>query len=263
MLAGALHMAVFQGMPGGGVPAAGDGGGDTVTLVASSASLSAMVAEWDRPVEVLQQITSPELSVTTASQDQPPVSALHSEPMQRPALSTITTPALDGGDLPAIDETVPPPSNVAVTASLRPQERPNPPRTTRSRPANLAQPSSRQTAAGSGQNHAAGTDGAATTPTTRQALRTDLMAQWGNSIRAAVERRKRYPSGTRARGTVILSIAVSSTGALASVKVRKSSGDAALDQAALMAVRRARFATAPKGLAVGVHHFSLPISFAL
>ncbi|MBR9862215.1 MAG: energy transducer TonB [Rhodobacteraceae bacterium] len=87
------------------------------------------------------------------------------------------------------------------------------------------------------------------------------MAQWGTVIRAAVERRKRYPAGTCNHGTVTLSIAVSSTGALSSVVVRRLSGDAELDQAALSAVRRARFTAAPYGLPSGVHRFLLPITF--
>ncbi|MDF3414533.1 TonB family protein [Sulfitobacter sp. M57] len=58
-----------------------------------------------------------------------------------------------------------------------------------------------------------------------------------------------------------MSIAVSSTGALSSVAVQGSSGDALLDQAALSAVTRARFTAAPHGLPSGVHRFSLPITF--
>ena len=87
------------------------------------------------------------------------------------------------------------------------------------------------------------------------------MAQWGNGIRAAIERRKSYPAGSRAQGKVLLAVAVSSNGSLAGVQVRRSSGHAALDQAALAAVQRARFKPAPRGLAAGVHQFSLPISF--
>ncbi|GLT07899.1 hypothetical protein GCM10007928_01300 [Sulfitobacter porphyrae] len=99
-------------------------------------------------------------------------------------------------------------------------------------------------------------------PAEKQAAQPSLMAHWGNQIRAAVERRKHYPAGTRSRGTVVLSIAVSTGGVLSSVAVTRSTGDRLLDQAALSAVKRARFARAPGGIPHGVHRFSLPVTFA-
>jgi protein TonB len=87
------------------------------------------------------------------------------------------------------------------------------------------------------------------------------MAQWGGQVRAKIERKKRYPAGTRAAGKVILRLRLDAAGALHSVSVRRSSGDRALDQAALNAVTQARLPRAPKGLGVGLFTFDLPMSF--
>lgn len=253
VIAAVAHLALFQDTPRGGAPSAGDAGQDSITLALSTQALSTMVAEWDRPVDAVQRIAIPEPA--TLHSQQVPVST-QPEVVLAPARPEIAGSAPDFDRLPSIDTTVPPPSTLAVTASPRPQDRPLQPRQTRS-----TQPPPPQTALGSGQNRASGSKGTATAPTRQQTPNPTLMAQWGSSIRAAVERRKRYPAGGRKRGTATLSIAVSSAGALASVNVRRSSGDAVLDQAALRAVRKARFPTAPKGLPSGVHLFSLPISF--
>lgn len=258
-VAAAAHLVMFHEAPIGVAPASGDGGENSVTLAASSEAISTMVAEWDRPVEALQQVAIPEPVMPTAQQDQSPRPLL--EPTRQVA-SPLMAPAPLGADsLPAVDMTVPPPSTSAVTTSVRPEARPSRRTAPRSTPSASAQAAPRQTAAGSGQNQASGSEGAAAAPTQRQSPNPALMAQWGNSIRSAVERRKRYPAGTRNRGTVTLSIAISSTGALSSVAVQTSSGDAMLDQAAISAVRRARFTAAPRGLTSGVHRFSLPITF--
>jgi len=88
-----------------------------------------------------------------------------------------------------------------------------------------------------------------------------LMAQWGGQVRAKIERKKRYPAGTRASGKVILRLRLDAAGALHSVSVRRSSGDRALDQAALNAVTQARLPRAPQGLGTGLFTFDLPMNF--
>lgn len=260
-VAAAAHLVVFQGAPNGAAPTSGDGGENSVTLAASTEAISAMVAEWDRPVEALQQVTIPEPVIPIVQQDQPLESFVEPEPTRQVAAPLMAPTLLGADSLPIVDMTVPPPSTLAVATSVRPEERPSRSTEPRSTPSAPAQAAPRQTAAGSGQNQASGIEGAAAAPTQRQSPNPAVMAQWGNGIRAAVERRKRYPAGTRNRGTVTLSIAVSSTGTLSSVVVQRSSGDSVLDQAALSAVRRARFTAAPHGLHSGVHRFSLPITF--
>ncbi len=88
------------------------------------------------------------------------------------------------------------------------------------------------------------------------------MAQWGGQIRNAIERRKRYPSGTRATGTVTLQITVHTKGGLVDVSVRGSSGVAQIDRAAVLAVKTAQIVAAPKGISQGVQNFTLPMKFA-
>ena len=88
------------------------------------------------------------------------------------------------------------------------------------------------------------------------------MAEWGAAIRARIERRKSYPVEAKGKaGKVTLRLVVGPDGRLSSVAVAKSSGSAALDAAALRAVKVAgRFPRAPAGLGTG--SFSLPITFA-
>ncbi|MFG6539249.1 cell envelope integrity protein TolA [Sulfitobacter sp. CS16] len=260
-IAALVHLVLFREAPNGAAPTSGIAGENSITLAASSEALSALVAEWDRPVEAFHQVSDFEPLMPTAIQQPPPVQRAQPNPKMRTARPPVASVALDLEDLPAIDSSVPQLSVLAVKTSPRPEKRPvriNKPRSSSSTTAKAAL---RQTAAGSGRKQASGNAGVATDPPQRQSLNPALMAQWGNSIRSSVERRKRYPAGTRNRGTVTLSIAVSMTGTLSSVAVQSSSGDARPDQAALAAVGRASFKAAPKGLSSAVHRFSLPIKF--
>jgi protein TonB len=263
-VATASHLVLFDGDSIGAPDAAGNAGTAALTLEASSESLSAMVAAWERPVEAMTQMEL--MAAPTPMIQQSPIfpTAAPAAPRQPLAQSDVPLP---DAQLPQIDTSVPPPpQRYAATESARPQLRPEEPakptpQKNAARKKAAAKPASKQTAAGAGNSKAAGTTNAAKSPAKQQANTAALMAQWGNTIRSAVERRKSYPSGSRAQGKVMLAVAVSSNGALAGVSVRRSSGHAALDQAAVAAVRRARFKPAPSGLAAGVHQFSLPISF--
>ncbi|MCL4188853.1 MAG: TonB family protein, partial [Rhodobacteraceae bacterium] len=92
-----------------------------------------------------------------------------------------------------------------------------------------------------------------------------LIARWGAGIRAAVERHKRYPDAARragSEGRVALSLTVTRDGRLAALALATSSGDPALDAAALDAVRRAgRFPAAPQGLEGMSFPFTLTLAF--
>jgi len=260
VVAAVAHLALFSKAPDGAAPASGNAGENSISLAASSKALSDLVATWDRPVKAVQQIAVLEPVTATAMQDQPRTPFAQSQPTRQVTQPSVapSPSAVDG--LPAIDMRVPQPSALAE-ASPRPKERPVRPREPRSSPSTRAQTAPRQTAAGTGQKQSSGNEGAAAAPTKRQSPNPALMAQWGSSIRSSVERRKRYPAGTRNRGTVTVTLAVSASGTLLSVAVQRSSGDATLDQAAVTAVRRARFSAAPRGVSMGVHRFSLPIRF--
>ena len=81
---------------------------------------------------------------------------------------------------------------------------------------------------------------------------------WMADARRKIERRKRYPSAARgATGTVTLAVSVAASGALSGVSVAGSSGNAALDEAAASAVRRA----APFKPSAAGYNFTVPMVF--
>ncbi|MEX0302006.1 MAG: TonB family protein [Leisingera sp.] len=84
--------------------------------------------------------------------------------------------------------------------------------------------------------------------------------RWGAAIISRVERQKRPPRGG-GTGTVRLRITVSAQGRLVAVSVTQSSGNTAVDQAAMRAVRKARLPRAPKALAPGDYSFTLRAVF--
>jgi protein TonB len=84
-------------------------------------------------------------------------------------------------------------------------------------------------------------------------------SRWNSAVRAAIARRAGAVRGMR--GTVQVSFAVSSSGAIVSARVSGSSGNARLDQAALRMVRSARVPAPPAGLGGSRHAFAIPLSF--
>ncbi len=266
-LAGAtvLHLSVGLIAPDGQSAAEGEGGDAAITLVAASASVQDMVAAWEAPVAVTQEVAQPAAHPMTEPTDAPSLAP------PEPELSPSTTPSAlppaagDAPALPQIDRSVPPPP--LAMAQVRPVERPE------VRPAPAAKPAApkpvqakpattQQTAAGRGTRKTAGTGAAPAARTTKPRNAKQLLATWGAQIRNSIERRKRYPAGTRARGTVTLAISVHTGGSVAGVTVRTSSGVAQIDRAAVAAVTSARIAAAPEGVAAGAHTFTLPMTFA-
>lgn len=88
-----------------------------------------------------------------------------------------------------------------------------------------------------------------------------LKADWGSKVRARINRKVALPADS-APGTVKVRLEIAASGALLAVGIAQSSGQAALDVAALKAVKSAApFARAPKGLSEPSYSFSLPITF--
>ena len=85
---------------------------------------------------------------------------------------------------------------------------------------------------------------------------------WGSKIHSAIERKKFYPSGTRAHGRVILNITVHSSGRLVKIEIAQSSGAVLLDNAALTAVKLAQYPVAPEGLIEDKYRFQIPIKMS-
>jgi len=89
------------------------------------------------------------------------------------------------------------------------------------------------------------------------------MQRWGSAIRKRIEARKAYPAAANgAQGTVTVRLTVSLSGQLTGVAVVASSGHAALDSAAVKAVRSARLPAAPQGVTGDSASFSLPMKYA-
>ena len=100
-------------------------------------------------------------------------------------------------------------------------------------------------------------------PFSYEAKRTrENLYSWGSKIHSAIERKKFYPSGTRAQGRVILNITVHSSGRLVKTEIAKSSGAVLLDNAALTAVKRAQYPVAPEGLIEDKYRFQIPIKMS-
>lgn len=284
VLALGLHLGAFALQPDpAGAVAAGAGGSDLVSLQAADASLSDLIAEWDRPPQP-EVAPLADLAPPTAPEMPPALMAAQPEPPQPSAPQPLALPP--GTDTaPLADTTLPPPPPPEPEPEPEPQ--PDPPKIRpEPRPATLAQPKpapaakpapkatpaakanaapqAQQRAAGAGNGAQAGNAGTAQAATLSQVQANDLKSSWGASIRSRVERRKSYPATAgRASGTVTVRLTVTRAGALAGVSVAQSSGHPALDQAALRAVQSARsFPAAPAGLQDASYSFTLPIAFA-
>jgi protein TonB len=255
--------------PQQGAASSGDGGEALVSLEASSASLSAMVEDWEKPPELAQpelprqappQIAAP----APAMPDLTPPQAVTPMPGPQMALPQMESlPDLSQAKQPPPPAPAPEPApkaepkpQPAADSQLRPKARPAP-------PAKPVVASQAQRAAGSGGGATAGEARAASAATLNPAKTQSLKSGWGAAIRARVERRKRYPASARgASGSAVLRITVGRDGSLHGVSVGRSSGNRALDQAAVQAVRAARrFPAAPKGLGDASYTFSLPVQF--
>jgi protein TonB len=201
------------------------------------------------------QIAAPPAAIPTRSAPARPDAA----PAPSALPSALPVPVTDA----APSRPAPAPPQPAAP-SARPKARPAFPAapTPETRRQQAAPPVPAQKAAGSGGRQVAGERGTDEATTGSPALRRSLMTQWQGAIGAAIERRKRYPRGTRARGRTVLTLTITRQGQLAAVAVTRSSGQPLLDAAAVSAVRRARLPAAPKGLSEPRYSFRLPVSFA-
>lgn len=174
-----------------------------------------------------------------------------------------------------VPEPVPPIETAELlSSSARPMKRPDRPQpqkepTRTEAPKRADAPSqssvaqSRQTAAGQGGGGTAGATASAETATLAPSREASLVARWGGRVRAQIERRKRYPNSARgADGTTRLAVTISRTGQLIGTRITKTSGNTALDSAAVAAVKASRrYAKAPNELPQKQVTFNLSISF--
>ncbi|GHC63333.1 energy transducer TonB [Neogemmobacter tilapiae] len=279
-LALGLHGAAFALMPSdsGAATAAGAGGEALVSMAAVAPvvaveqvtdDLAALIKEWEAPPPVVE--TMPETPVAPVALPEMPELAPITPMPDMPA--SVALPVMDAAPVAdkapvapePVPELVPEPEPVK-----KPEPKPEPkkeraePKREKPKKEKPVQPqagSEGQVAAGSGGGATAGDGGKAQAATGAKG-QDSIKAEWGATIRARVERRKSYPRGADgAQGRVKLRLTVDTGGNLVGVGITQSSGNAALDQAAVKAVQSARFPAAPKGLAAGQYSFNLPLDF--
>lgn len=290
-VAALLHVALFSLTPeSAGAEASGDGGNDSVSIMAGSDEIAAMVADWEAVPETADapEIHMPDVPDMNAA---PPVITAPT-PMETPQLAPVTpvmpalmpeAPALPDPSVTELPAAPPPPAEPEIAEPV-PAQRPQPkpevvpepkPKAAPKAPPKEAKPAREPKpraapppggagtrAAGAGGGTAAGVNGAAEASIAGgKAL--DAKANWGANIRARIERRKSYPrSAGGAQGVVTVRLTVARGGALSSLALVKSSGNPVLDEAALKAVRAAgKFPAAPQSLPGDGFTFTLPMSF--
>lgn len=293
-LALTAHLAVWPPAPETGVEGAGEGGDALLSVQASNASIATLVETWDSPPELTTEPESalPEpRDVAMMAPEMPTTSETRAAPSAvQPPKPLIVQP-----DVPALPGYQPPPpappepsaetppeteTTTRPTADIRPVARPVMPPEPEAdpKPDPAAKPakapdkpfekpekkastasaaSTARRAQGTGGSGARGDAGQAQVATLSTSQRQSLMTQWGGQIRARVARRAPQGAG---RGTAIVTISVSGSGALLGVSLAKSSGNPRIDKLAIAAVRNAgQFPAAPAKLGVKSHRFNLPV----
>ncbi|CAM3858554.1 energy transducer TonB [Phaeobacter inhibens] len=273
-IATVLHVVLFASAPKSGAEASGGGGDAMVSVQAASATVAEMVETWERPPQTQPQIdialtppqTAPTAPVVPQFELAQAPSAARQIALAKPTpddkLQLDTTPAP-----PPPPPKAEPQPDPDLRPRAKPRAKPRPKQEPTPQTAQKAQQTSagrnEQRAAGSGGGAQAGQAGRAAAATAQAGQQAKLKSIWGAKIRARVERNKRRTSGTRATGRVLLRLTVARNGQLISHRIAKSSGNAALDQAALKAVARARkFPAAPKQLTLNQMTFTLPMTFS-
>ena len=186
---------------------------------------------------------------SVSARDRQPVLSSDAPPPLRTAQPQIAAPSVTRPTLDTSTAQV----NVNASDTPIPKTRPKP------RPNTVLQIA--QSAKGRGTNPVAGTSATPKSSATGHSsakVKSDT-ATWAAQIHNAIERKKFYPKGTRARGRVMLQVTVAPDGRLLAASVTQSSGFGVLDRAALTAVQRARFPKAPESLQQPRYNFRIPI----
>ena len=120
-----------------------------------------------------------------------------------------------------------------------------------------------QLAKGKGGGQIAGTGGKSSGGKAAKVGSPAMISSWGAVIRSRIEHNKSYPAAAGGKsGNVSVRLVVSRSGRLQGVSVTRSSGNGALDGAAIKAVRAAgHFPPAPKELGNASYTFGLSMRF--
>ena len=262
VLAVALHLIFFVQMPEKGSQASGVGGDEFVTLIGATEQIETMVADWQRPPEVVAETT--QQAPAPVEFEPPPAPAIDLVALPELTRPEDLTPPEPDTAMVAPEAPPPPPPQQPDLPDTRPEPRPAPQKP--AQPAETAQQSSRgqveQKAAGAGGGAQAGAGRKSVSTGVSKQQEASMLQVWGAKIRSRIERAKRYPAGRARGGQVGVSLRVSRDGQLMGVSVYRSSGNPAFDQAAIQSVQRARrFPKAPQGLTDASYQFSVMITF--
>jgi protein TonB len=164
------------------------------------------------------------------------------------------------------EDSVPPPAALPKTAEQSPRrtdrqvDKPKK-RVEKAVEANTAKKSDEADARAKKKGGAASRASAASAPgSSRASASSGDIAGYAARVRARVAGNK--PAGGGLKGTPTVSFGVSQSGGLSFVRLKRSSGVSALDQAALSAVRRsAPFPAPPPGVSASKLSFSMPMYF--
>ncbi len=262
IIAIALHVLVFVQAPQSGVQAGGSGGDALVSIQAAAPTVVEVVKSWERSPTVTPDVQNELVSPEAVPPEVPTVPQIEFPPAPHAEMHMAITQPDSFRD---VDITPPPPpappEPVAEAASdTRPKPRPAQQQAEEGVKAKQASAGrQKEVAAGSGGSSQAGLGNAEVTTGDPDKM-AKLQAVWGAKIRARIERNKRYPRGARANGNVTIELRVSRDGKLVSYRLKRSSGSAELDDAAMGAVARAkRFPKAPKGLSGNNYTFAVAI----
>ncbi len=259
-IAVAGHVALFSAAPVGMPPASGDQGSTLISLQATPQNMGDLVAAWNAPPETMTEVAMP------APEEAPSEAAPENTPATRPEMAAPVMPAMPKMALPqpALDS---PSIDTSPAAQPKPKPKPKPPvkaqkKPTKSTPKPAAKSNAQaaQKSAGTGNKGNAGKNGTAKTATKKAANSPKALSQWHAGIRSRIERKKRAPRNCRASGTAKLRIKVATSGQVVGLSLAQSSGNAALDKAAISAARGARLPAAPRGVS-GATTVILPIRF--
>ena len=270
-LAAGLHVAGF-GLYAtyGGVEGAGAEGRASLTLQAASGDMTALVADWNRApdagadvAEMNAPASEPDVKIDVWTDrsvvNSAPKFANAPERLHAPEISTqsavqvalFDTPIAPTAPVPGFEAPVraaeptalrtlhsdaipaamspPDPSARAVAVSERPLKRPAP-----------KAPAPPLVARGSGAGVGAGTlSEARVVASVAPAARAAAQATWAASIQRQIARQQTYPRSERGTGRVRLAMDILADGRLQAVRVDRSSGKKAFDQAALRAAKSA------------------------
>ncbi|WP_170334529.1 TonB family protein [Ruegeria arenilitoris] len=260
-----VHVLAFAQRPESSQQSGGNGGEAIVSIKAAAATVAEMVETWERPPVTVPEIQTPLTAPREPTSLATTIPQIDTSPAARPEMRLAAPPpdslndfnpdAIQPPPLPPIPE-----PEIKVSSDTRPKPRPPEAKPEQAQKAKTTSSGrKKEVAAGSGGAAQAGT-GSANATTGNPGQNAKLQAVWGAKIRARIDRSKRIPRGTKASGGVTIELHVSRDGKLLSHGIRKSSGIAALDDAALKAVTRAgRFPKAPKNLQGNKFSFSVLI----